>query len=286
MTHNNQTAFIFAHGSWHGAWAWNLITTALNNQGFQTFAMDLPGHGLDAKLPASYLKRPLDKEAFAKEPSPIAKFTAQDYGDKVLESVAQAQKSGAQNIYLVGHSMGGVAVTFAAAKLPEAITGLVYLTAVIPIGDAPGGKYIGMAEQMANSKIINILLSDAAVSGALRMDSASSDSAYRARMKEALMADVPDDLCNAVMNLCTPDAPAVIYGEVPDYQAGFDKIPRYMVRCTEDKLLLPLATDAMIADMKASYPNANIETFDMASSHEVIFSKPDEIVALLVKIAV
>ena len=58
-----------------------------------------------------------------------------------------------------------------------------------------------------------------------------------------------------------------------------------MVRCTEDKLLVPAASNAMIADMKANYPNAKIETFDMASSHEVIFSKPDDVVKLLVEIA-
>ena len=197
-----------AHG--HGA----LSPPALNNQGFQTFAMDLPGHGLDAKLPASYLKRPLDKEAFASAPSTISTFTAQDYGDKVLESVAQAQQSGAQKIYLVAHSMGGIATTFAAAKLPEAITGLVYLTAVIPIGDAPGGKYISLPEHIENSKIANILLSDAGAIGALRIDPASGDKAYQMAAKEALMADVSDDLFHAVMNLCTPDAPAMIYGDV------------------------------------------------------------------------
>ena len=72
----------------------------------------------------------------------------------------------------------------------------------------PGGKYISLPEHIENSKIANILVSDAGAIGALRIDPASADKAYQMAAKEALMADVSDDLFHAVLNLCTPDAPA------------------------------------------------------------------------------
>ena len=50
-------------------------------------ARDLPGHGLQARFPRSYLERPLDPDRFATEPSPIAQLGAQDYADEVIATV-------------------------------------------------------------------------------------------------------------------------------------------------------------------------------------------------------
>ena len=56
-----ETGFLFVHGAWHGAWAWHLVMQHLQAAGYRAFAIDLPGHGLDAILPDSFTTRPLDK---------------------------------------------------------------------------------------------------------------------------------------------------------------------------------------------------------------------------------
>ena len=63
---HGKTAFILAHGSWHGAWCWGLVEPRLNLAGFMSIPIDFPGHGL-AVVPKSFRVRPLDPEAFATE---------------------------------------------------------------------------------------------------------------------------------------------------------------------------------------------------------------------------
>jgi hypothetical protein len=61
--------FLFVHGSWHTAAHWNAVVERLVGMGHRAFAMDLPGSGLNATYPQSYLRN--DFIAFATEPSPI-----------------------------------------------------------------------------------------------------------------------------------------------------------------------------------------------------------------------
>ncbi len=280
----NKTALILVHGSWHAGWCWGLVEPYLQDIGLRTYAIDLPGHGLDATLPASYLARPLNPEKFGTEPAKLASYQADDYANAVLKAVERAQKAGAEKIYLVGHSMGGVPITFAAAKDAAKIDGLIYVAGLAPVGEAPAGKYIALPEQHENSKIGNILLADFAVTGSLRIDSASTDSTYRAATKEALAEDISDDLFNTIMNMLSPDAPASIYGDVPSFGADFGKLPRHYVLCTQDKLLLPSTAEAVIADMDEAWPDNPTNRIDLASSHEVIFSQPQKLAEIIINI--
>ena len=99
-------SFLLIHGSWHGAWCWERLLPPLRARGHTARAVDLPGHGED-RTPAwriglgSYARRIVDA-AGALEVPPI----------------------------LVGHSMGGMAITQAAADAPTAFAGLVCLGVV------------------------------------------------------------------------------------------------------------------------------------------------------------
>jgi hypothetical protein len=60
--------YLLVHGAWHSAAHWNKVAEALTERGHRVHALDLPGSGLDADLPGSYLRN--DFDAFASEPSP------------------------------------------------------------------------------------------------------------------------------------------------------------------------------------------------------------------------
>ena len=280
-----ETGFLLVHGSWHGAWAWTPVMHHLTVVGYQTLAIDLPGHGLDTILPDSFTSRPLDKAAFAREPSSLASFTIADYEAAVLDGARKAQAAGVKRLVAVGHSMGGVPLTFAASRAPELFASLVYLAALTPTKGKPAGAYLQLKDQTENSQLGAALLADPAVVGALRIDPRSQDEGYLDAFKKALAADVDDKLLGAVKHLLTPDAPVSLYGESLTLSAGYGDLPKRFIRAIHDKTLLPSTAQAIVTDVNDNWPHQRCDMIDIATSHEVMFANPRLLSDLLIEAA-
>ena len=54
---------VLVHGYWHGSWCWTAVTEELAARGLASVAVDLAGHGLDARSPAARWSRPFDAAA-------------------------------------------------------------------------------------------------------------------------------------------------------------------------------------------------------------------------------
>ena len=279
---HGKTVFVLVHGSWHGAWCWGLVEPRLNLAGFLSIPVDLPGHGLNAVVPKSFRTRPLDPAAFATEPSALAGIGVDRFADTVIAAADRARAMGAERVFAVGHSMGGVPITFAAARAPEKFTGLIYLAALAPAPGKPAGAYLGLEAQQKESKLGPIFAADPAVVGALRIDPRSEDEAIRKAGKEALAADVDDDLWATAMHLLTPDAPVSMYGEVAEFTPGYEGLKRTFIRCSQDRTLVNSTCDAIVADMNAAWPSSPTPLIDLESSHEAMFSKPEALADLLI----
>ena len=279
---HGKTAFILAHGSWHGAWCWGLVEPRLNLAGFLSIPIDLPGHGLNAVTPKSFRTRPLDAGAFATEPSALAGVGIAEFADTVSAAADRARAMGADRVFAVGHSMGGVPITFAAARAPEKFTGLIYLAALAPAPGKPAGAYLGLEEQATKSKLGAIVAADPAVIGALRIDPRTEDEAIQAAGKEALAADVDDELWATAMHLFTPDAPMSMYGEMAEFAPGYEGLKRTFIRCNQDQTLVNSTCDAIVADMNAAWPSSPTPLIDLEASHEAMFSKPEALAELLI----
>jgi pimeloyl-ACP methyl ester carboxylesterase len=98
-TAGRTTHFVLVHGSWHGAWCWEKVTPLLEAAGHVAVAVDLPGHGEDRTPPGD--------------------VTLSDYTDRICDVVAA--QSGP--VVLVGHSMGGGAITQAAEPATARVPG-------------------------------------------------------------------------------------------------------------------------------------------------------------------
>ena len=279
---HGKTAFVLAHGSWHGAWCWGLVEPRLNLAGFLSIAIDFPGHGLNAVTPKSFRTRPLDPAAFATEPSHLGPIGVDQFADTVIAAADRARAMGAERVFAVGHSMGGVPITFAAARAPEKFTGLIYLAALAPAPGKPAGAYLGLEAQQKESKLGAIVAADPAVVGALRIDPRSEDEAVRKAGKEALAADVDDDLWATAMHLFTPDAPVSMYGEMAEFAPGYEGLKRTFIRCNRDQTLVNSTCAAIVADMNAAWPASPTPLIDLEASHEAMFSKPEALADLLI----
>jgi hypothetical protein len=120
---------------------------------------------------------------------------------------------------LAGHSFAGLTLSRAGEAIPELISRIVYMSAVMP---APGKSlfdYIAVPEFSA-SKIPPLLIGDPQATGALRLDFLSADPAYQAEIKAAIAADVDDQERQAVTSLLSPDVPAGWVAEPVPITAG------------------------------------------------------------------
>ncbi|KAK9165293.1 hypothetical protein Scep_000484 [Stephania cephalantha] len=103
--------FVLVHGACHGAWCWYKVKPVLERAGHQVTALDLAASGINSK-------NQLDVRTLSEYSEPLIKF---------LESLREREK-----VILVGHSLGGMNIAFAAEKFPEKISTAVFLTAFMP----------------------------------------------------------------------------------------------------------------------------------------------------------
>jgi pimeloyl-ACP methyl ester carboxylesterase len=103
------TTFALVHGAWHGAWCWERLIPELEAHGQAAIAVELPGADPGAGCAA--------------------------YAEVVL-----AETASADDLVLVGHSLGGLTIPLVAAARP--VRKLVFLCALIP---RPG---VSLVEQL------------------------------------------------------------------------------------------------------------------------------------------
>lgn len=112
-------SYVFVHGASHGAWCWERLLPFLeaDPRVASVVAIDLTGHGTrrDAK--------PLEEIAIA------------DYVDDIVHAI---ESRDLHDVVLVGHSLAGISIPHAAARLLPRIERLVYLATSNP----PAGSSI------------------------------------------------------------------------------------------------------------------------------------------------
>lgn len=111
---DNGATYILVHGAWHGAWAWDDVTTRLSGHGRNVIAVDLPS--VTSELPSTATFR-----------------------DDVM-CVTNAIDAAEGDVILVGHSYGGMVITEAAAGRSDVLH-LCFVTAlVLDVGQSLAGE--------------------------------------------------------------------------------------------------------------------------------------------------
>jgi len=99
--------FVLVHGAFGGAWCWEPVMARLRAAGHEAEAFDLPGAGAD--------------------PTPVASITLSSYAERVCDVLEAGPPA-----VLTGQSMGGMAITQAAANRPGHVAALAYTSAWLP----------------------------------------------------------------------------------------------------------------------------------------------------------
>jgi pimeloyl-ACP methyl ester carboxylesterase len=239
--------FVLIHGSWHGAWCWYRVAALLEHAGYQVTAVDLPSHGIDR--------------------TPPERVTLQDYTDRVVESLDTSD----QPVILVGHSMGGIAISEAAEARPGKVQALVYLAAYL----LPDGASAAQFSTLDTDSLLNRHLrfvdhdGDGTVD-VLDVDPAAVRDAFYARSPAA------DVALSRLLLVVDPLRPVITPLHLG---ASYDRVRRFYIRTTQDQAVSP----ALQARMYTQTPVERV--FTVRSDHSPFFSQPVKLAKILRTIA-
>jgi len=260
---------VLVHGSWHGSWCWSLVTEQLALHGIRSVAVDLDGHGLKSRAPRARWSRPMDKSAFATEPSPVAEVTASSAAATLVKQIGRI--GGGQPCLVVAHSMGGVVATAAAELAPEQFAGLVYVTSFATVAGLSAAAY-NTAPENAGSRLSRLIVADPRAIGAARID--TGDASQHDVIRETFYNDVDANTAAAAIALLSTDTPAGISAEALAVTAPrYGAVPHAYVVCTRDNVI-PVALQRRYVrevDAVSARPTAVTE---LDSSHSPFLSSP------------
>lgn len=105
------TDFVLIHGAFHGGWCWEAVAALLTAEGHRVYAPTLAGCG-------------------ERSSEPHGVITLRTHIDGIVHLIETANL---HDVVLVGHSLGGMAVTAVADRVRDRIAALVYLDAFVPV---------------------------------------------------------------------------------------------------------------------------------------------------------
>jgi len=228
------STFVLIHGAWHGSWCWHKITALLQDQGHTVIAPDLPALGVDR--------------------TPLHSASLQAYADRVCETLDACDEA----VHLVGHSMGGIAITQAAEAMPQKVKTLVYLTAFL----LPSGRSL-MEEVQADtaSELFPNLIFAPDKSWATVKPEASA----------VFYSDCSSSDVALARSLLVPQAAAPFITPVQTTADRWGSIPRVYIECTEDRAISVAAQRAMYTRLPCQ------RIYSMTSNHSPFLSAPEEL---------
>ena len=237
------STFVLIHGGWHGAWCWDKVAPLLEQAGHEVVRFDLPGHGEDR--------------------TPAVEVTLEGYTDRVVEALDALSEP----VVLVGHSLGGTAISQAAERRPEKIEKLVYLCALL----LPSGKGAIEASQEDGGSVI---LQNAEVEedrGRIILSETG--------MREALYHDCPEEDFERARRLISPQPLAPLATPVEVTEGNFGSVRRTYIHTTQDRVVSPAAQEKMYTELPCE------KVVSMATGHLPFFAAPEELAGHLDSLA-
>jgi pimeloyl-ACP methyl ester carboxylesterase len=230
--------FVLIHGAWHGAWCWERVAPLLRERGHRVVAPDLPSHGADRTA--------------------RWRVTLGGYARRACDAARECAPAIA-----VGHSMGGMVITQAAAREPGLFAGLIYLCAFAPL---PGDSLMSLASRDREART-------------------------RDAMERGLIASSirPGRAAEVFYNTCaTADASSAEARLVPQpslamfQRASKPRAPlpnRAYIECTQDRAI----SLAIQREMRERAGIARVETIE--TDHSPFYSAPAQLAGVLESLA-
>lgn len=231
---------ILVHGAWHGAWVWEPVLPTLEAH-FNVIALDLPGR----KPNAPFYK----------------KISLKSY----VQAIEQCLLTLEGPIFLLGHSLAGLAISQVAENHPDKIDGLIYVAAFIPQNGeslfdiASNFKSPGASSELIFEQRQNIL-----------------DIQKSEKTKTLFFNACPEALATQALAHVHPEPFKAFTTPVTLSANNFGRVKKIYIQCTEDLAIPPLYQTQMAQ-------NAGItEIIDLKADHSPYFSHPQGMCEMLI----
>ncbi len=229
------THVILVHGAFANEKSWFDVPAALKSAGHTVDAIRLPGHAVDAiRLPGleQVFEQGIEKvlEQILKEILELGANSSVTMKDYVHE-VEKALPASPEKCCLIGHSMGGMVISQAAANFHDRVERLIYVTAMLPTDG-----------ETAN-EIIN------------RSGSGTGDEDFLTEIQKHVLKHG-----ERVLQVLSPQPLEPLKAPFTK-TAGFAALARHFIRCLDDRILPVGLQDKMI---KVGEP---IDVRDLDSGH-------------------
>lgn len=238
--------FVLVHGAWHGGWCWRRVVDALHAQGHRAFALTLTGLGERAHLlsPAITLETHIADVA----------------------NLIEAEEL--QQAVLAVHSYAGMIGTAIADRMPQRLTHLVYVDAVVPRpGESWSSTHAGATREAR-----------------LAAAQASPDFSFPAPDPSVFGLAAADH--DWVQRRQTAHPGHTYQGALQFDPKRVASVPRTFIDCTQPRLgtidaIRPRVRDANFWD-GAWAGGGGIRVVELPTGHDPMVSAPQELTRLLV----
>jgi pimeloyl-ACP methyl ester carboxylesterase len=233
--------FVFVHGGFSGAWIWLPLMDRLKAAGHVVEAFDLPGMG--------------DDHTSASEVS------LDSYAGRVCEALATSSEPA----IVVGHSMGGIVATQAAAHCPARVAALVYVAAFLPKDGQSLLDLTKLPECDGEQVLANVVVEGE--SPVAVMPPAAS--------RLALYGSCAEDVAAWAIARQCPQPVSPLSNPVSIPPGAINGINRYYVLCTRDRAIPPPLQRRMVAE------NPCADVIELDTDHTPQLSMTNELAKAL-----
>ncbi len=230
--------FVLVHGGGGDSSCWDLLVPLMR---VETYAVDLPGRGASA--------------------ADLATVTVGGFADAVADEIRQRDLV---DVTLVGHSLAGITLPGVAARVPDRIRRLVFVSCVVP----PHGVSVAEVLDTLSPSVAEIAasLGDAVI---------TADGALHPEFATAMFCNDMNEAQRAfTLARLVPESMNIIFEPI-DLDALPREIPRTYVRLLRDASLTLDAQDRMAANL------GEVQIIDLDAGHMAMISQPAELAAIL-----
>ncbi|ANM62297.1 methyl esterase 6 [Arabidopsis thaliana] len=259
MENKNQKRFVLIHGVCHGAWTWDKVKTQLEVAGHCVTAVDLAASGINMTKVEEIQ-------------------TLNDYCKPLLEFLSSLGSDDGK-VIVVAHSMGGISAALAADSFACKIAAIVFLTAFMPDTiNPPAYVYEKLLrsipqEEWLDTTCVNYGKPDFPLQYTLLGPKFMAKKMYQNSPVQDL----------EVVKTLVRENPLVtnnLAGTRSFSEEGYGSVTRIYIVCREDLVEVEDYQRWMISN----FPPKEVMEIKCAD-HMPMFSKPQEVCALLLEIA-
>jgi len=237
--------FVLVHGAFSGAWIWGPLMYRLKAAGHSVHAFDLPGLGDDH--------------------TPAEKVTLNACVNRLCDVLAASPEPA----IVAGNSMGGIIATQGAARCPDRVRALVYVTAFVPKNGQSLLDLTKLPEGAGDQVQANITVEGEPP--VATMPAAAS--------RQALYGSCAEDVAAWAIAKQRPQPVAPFATPVAIPPGALEGINKYYVVCMRDRAIpLPLQR-RMIAE------NVFADVIELDTDHTPQLSMTDELAKTLERFA-